>query len=232
MKTAAKSIGITALIAYLFYDHIAGIVTFPVVYLIVRKLDKKRKKEEEKKEIEVRFLDMLRFLGTNVLAGFSIENAWRESEKDLKKLYGENDFFCREVEEISVSVGLNISLENLLTAFAAKMECEDMISFAEIFQYAKRSGGNFSDLINSIYAKLQEKQETKREIEVLIASKRMEQRIMNVVPIGMLAYLRLSSGGYLDVIYHNIFGVLFMTCCIGVYLLAMFWSSRLAAIEV
>ena len=36
------------------------------------------------------FLDALRSISAALLAGCSIENAWREAEREMKELYGDN----------------------------------------------------------------------------------------------------------------------------------------------
>jgi tight adherence protein B len=60
----------------------------------------------------------------------------------------------------------------------------------------------------------------------------MEQKVMNVIPLFILAYLRISSGDYLDVLYGNLFGVSVMSGCLLVYAAAIVVSERLLAIHV
>lgn len=55
---------------------------------------------------------------------------------------------------------------------------------------------------------------------------------MNVMPVFLLFYLDIASPGYLDVLYHNILGVIFMTICLLGYLASILLSERMGRIEV
>ena len=55
---------------------------------------------------------------------------------------------------------------------------------------------------------------------------------MDVVPIGIIAYLKISAMGTLDVLYGNLFGVCFMTVCLALYVGAIYLSERILDIRV
>jgi tight adherence protein B len=76
------------------------------------------------------------------------------------------------------------------------------------------------------------KQETEQEITVAVASRKLEQKVMNVVPLFILAFLRVSSGDYLNVMYGNLFGILVMTGCLLTYAASVFISDRILSIYV
>lgn len=59
-----------------------------------------------------------------------------------------------------------------------------------------------------------------------IAGKKLEQLVMSMVPGVMILYMLISSG-FLDVLYHNLPGVLVMTGCLGVSLQFPEWEERL-----
>ena len=79
---------------------------------------------------------------------------------------------------------------------------------------------------------IEEKLVTEREIQVLISAREMEQKIMNVVPFGILLYISVTSKGFFDVLYHNLAGVCIMTVCLAVYVGAVILSSKIVNIEV
>ena len=41
----------------------------------------------------------------------------------------------------------------------------------------------------------------------MIAQKKLEQKVMNVMPLFLLFYLDITSPGYLNVLYHNVLGL-------------------------
>ena len=72
---------------------------------------------------------------------------------------------------------------------------------------------------------LGEKSRVRKEIDVAISGKRFEQMIMSIVPGGIIFYMQITSDGFLDVLYHNIFGALVMSGCLIIYIFS-FWMGR------
>ena len=79
---------------------------------------------------------------------------------------------------------------------------------------------------------LEEKIETKQEIDAAIAAKKMEQGVMSVVPCGIILYMQITSPGFLDVLYGNITGIVVMTVCLGGYVMAYRAGKRMVEVEV
>ena len=127
---------------------------------------------------------------------------------------------------------MSVPIEGLILDFATRTGVEDILSFAEVFRFAKRSGGDMVKIIDTTVRHMKEKQETMQEIEILIAAKRMEQKVMGVIPIFILAYLRLTSDGYLDILYGNPVGIIFMSCALGAYLFATYMAEKIMNITV
>jgi tight adherence protein B len=137
-----------------------------------------------------------------------------------------------ELAEINQSVQLGIAIEKLFAEFGARSGVEDISSFAEVFAFAKRSGGDLVKIIETTTEHMRFKQETEQEIMVAVASRKLEQKVMNVVPLFILAFLRVSSGDYLNVMYGNLFGILVMTGCLLTYAASVFLSDRILSIYV
>lgn len=127
---------------------------------------------------------------------------------------------------------MNKALEVELQAFAVRSGCEDIQDFAEVFIFAKRSGGNFPGIIRRTVEKISEKVEVEQEIETLIAGKMMELKIMNLVPVFILCYLNVTSPTYLQALYGNLFGRCFMTAGLIVYVAAVELGRKIMNIEV
>ena len=68
--------------------------------------------------------------------------------------------------------------------------------------------------------------------ELIIAAKKMEQDIMNVIPVLMLGYLNLTAKDFLEPLYGNLFGVCVMTIALVCYLGAIFLAGRITDIKV
>ena len=122
-------------------------------------------------------------------------------------------------------------LDMLLDQFADRTGNADIMSFAEVFAFAKRSGGNFASIIEETSEHMRARHDTEREIQVLIASRKLEQRVMNLIPIFILAYLKLTSGEFLSPLYGNAFGVCFMTGCLALYGVTILLADRILDIQ-
>ena len=79
--------------------------------------------------------------------------------------------------------------------------------------------------------KIGEKLEVKREIQTMVAGKKMEGKIMNMIPLGIILYFWLSSPEFLDCLYQPS-GRVVMTVLLFVYLLAYWWSGKISDIQV
>ena len=70
-----------------------------------------------------------------------------------------------------------------------------------------------------------EKIRVEQEIDVSVAGKKMEQMVMSLVPGGMILYMQVTSEGFLNILYHNLLGMIVMTVCLGIYGFS-FWLGR------
>ena len=55
---------------------------------------------------------------------------------------------------------------------------------------------------------------------------------MNVVPFFIIFYVELTSKGFFDILYHNLFGNLVMTVTLGIYLLSVYMAERMTDISI
>lgn len=227
----AKAMGLSMVIAYLFYQHWLGIALMPAIYFFLRKRAIRDGQAVRQEKIATQFLDALRTVSASLLAGYSMENAWREASCEIKNLHGEGAVLLQELEEINRAVALNMPIEKMLDQFADRSGNNAIMSFAEVFAFAKRSGGNFALIIEETTEHMRAHHDTEREIQVLIASRKLEQSVMNVVPIFILTYLKLTSGEFLSPLYGNLFGICFMTVCLGLYGVTILLSDKILNIQ-
>ena len=66
----------------------------------------------------------------------------------------------------------------------------------------------------------------------MLSARRMEQKVMNAVPFGILLYISVTSRGFFDVLYGNLPGILIMTTCLSIYVGSVLLSEKIVNIEV
>lgn len=220
------------LIARLFYDSALAIVFLvPVVILVYRK----KKKEEQIKmagELSSQFRDMLASVMTALRAGYSAENAFREALADLTAQYGPQAPMVGELSRLTAGLSNRIPLEKLLKEMAERIGLEEAVEFAEVFSIAVRSGGNLVRILSETEEMIGRRMETEQEIHVLTAGRKMEQKIMSLVPFLIILYISVTSKGFFSSLYHNAAGIILMSVCLIVYLFACVLAEKAAGIEV
>lgn len=232
IKIVAVDIAICGTVSYLFYNSLWGLVLTPIGYVVALRIYRNNQIEKQKSKLTAEFIDGLRCVSNALMAGYSLENAWIEAQKELALMHGEDSIMCIEFGEMNRCQKMSIPLEKSLENFAKQSEVEDILTFSEIFSFAKRSGGSFVDIIESTTYKINAKYETNNEISVTIASKKLEQKVMNVVPVFIVAYMRVTSPDYMECLYGNPLGISFMTCCLVVYAMALVLAEKIINIKV
>lgn len=236
MKEEAECLGMAAVLtgiaAWVLYQSLWGSFLILIVFPLCRICYREEKKEKRKQVLLLEFKEAMQSVAASLLSGYSIENAWQEAEKELRELYGEEGFMAEEMRRMNSGILMNQPIEQLLYQFALRTSCEDILEFAEVFRFAKRSGGNFGKIIQNTIFHIGEKIETEREIQTMMAGRRMEQRIMNVVPVGLLAYLNVTSKEFLEPLYGNLFGVCVMSVAFLAYLGALMLARKMTQIKI
>ena len=219
-------------ISYFFYHSIyAFFLGLPFLFFYFkrkRNICKKKRKEL----LTIQFMDSIQSFSAALMVGYSIENAWREAYQDMKLLHKNDEDIMIELQYMMRQMDNNGILENLLLDFARRTGISDIWDFAQIFAIAKRSGGDLNGIIKKSVDTICAKIQVKREIQIAIASKKYEQKVMSVIPIGIIAYISFTTPHYFDVLYHNAAGVLIMSACLLLYGFAFIMSEKIMDIEV
>ena len=217
---------------FLFYRR--WWVTFLLVPLGVyaARMYMKSRLENKKRQQRSEFREALNCLSVSLRAGYSVENAIRETAKDLAGILGTEADMTREFTYIYSQILVAVPVESLLLGFAAKSDSEDIESFAAVFATAKKTGGSLVDIISRTARIISDKIDVEREIETSLAAKKYEQRIMSVMPCGIIIYMEAASPGFLNIMYTTTFGFLTMTGCLLAYAGAIYWGSKIVDIKV
>lgn len=220
------------ILLFLFYRTFLFSIVLAVIFGFVNiRFDAKRRREEWRWQMNLEFREVMTGLSTALNAGYSIENAFKEAKEDLLLLYGENSVMVKELDVINSKLVLNQPLEIILMEFAGYCGVEDINNFAEVFQTAKRTGGNMIDVARSTADKISSKIEVSREIRTMIAGKQMEGRIMTLIPLAIIIYFWISSPDFLNCLY-SVSGRPVMTVLLIIYVAAYKWSERIGDITV
>lgn len=231
MSEAAGTL-LTGLTAYVFFRSMrAFAVLFPLSLgcpLIMKKVLRRKRLER----LSAEFREGIRILSSSLSAGYSVENAFRLSVEELKAVYGRESLIVREFSYIVSQIGLNRPVEELLADFGRRSGLEDVRNFAEVFRLAKRSGGRLGAIMDDTAGIIRDRMQVQEDIRASTASRRLEQKIMSMLPFGIVLYVDVTSPGFFDIMYTTAAGRAVMTVCLVCYLAAAAAAWRILAIEV
>lgn len=220
------------MVGYLFYDSIwFSVIMIPFLFPYY-KLVEKREAEKRLEKLKVEFKDALAALTASLHTGYAIENAFREAHAELLLLYGEEALIVREFRYILKQMRVSRTVEEVVEEFAARSGLEDIQNFAQVFSMANRSGGKLISIMDAAAETISQKIDVEREILTMIQGKKLEQQIMSVVPIAMIAYLRVGNGGFMRVLYDSMAGRAVMTGCLVGYVAALWIGKKIMEIKI
>lgn len=218
---------VVIIVGKLFYgSFIAGVIISPLSMLIYKER-KKQIIQRKTRQLEIQFKDMLISVSDALKVGYSFENAIRECYRDMCSIYGVDSVICGEIKIMISQIKLNIRTQEVVDNFAKRVDLKNAKLFSQIFHVAKSTGGNMTEIIKSVTDDIVLKETTRDEITASVTEKRMEQRIMSVIPIFIILYITVTTPGFLDVMYASVLGKLIMTGCIAAYVMAYLWGERI-----
>ena len=113
-----------------------------------------------------------------------------------------------------------------------KLSFEDIKSFADVIFISKRAGVNLVEVIKNTNDTIREKIEIRQEINNLIAGKKLENRILSIMPFAMVIMLKDSSSGFLDPLMTTTFGHVIMTIALLMVMSGLIIAQKIMNIEV
>lgn len=220
------------MVVYLFYDSwFAVFLMIPGLgfYMHSWQEEQCRMKEMEFRE---QFKTSIQTMASAMNVGYSVENAIRESVKDMNPLFKKECRIKREYIRMIHQLDMNRTVEQVMNEFADRVRQEDVSSFVTVFIAAKRSGGDSITIIKNAVQDISEKIEVEKEIQTLLAAKKLEFKVMCIIPFGIILYMRLAFPEFMNVLYGNLLGTVLMSICLGIYIAAYRIGKRLVDIEV
>lgn len=223
---------LSAAAAFLFYRSFFGLAVAAVIIPFTGKMRSDERQKKAGQQTMREFRSAMEVISGALNAGYSMENAWREAEKELTKLYGPSAEMTRAFVRMNQQVRMNEPIETLFLREAAETGQEDICHFAEIFRYAKRNGGNMTAIIQDTLRKISEKIAVLEDIQTAVTAKKTEERILLLLVPGILLFVTLSSPEYVSVLYGTWMGRLLMSVCLAGYLAAAWWGEKIVSIQV
>lgn len=227
-----KGVAITSLLSLVFYNSVWALLPLSLIFYFYVKREKSDLLVKKKSVWMLQFQNGIQSIAAALRVGYSLENAITEARKDLAKMYQEGSPILRELDYMCAQLKVRIPVEQVLEELAGRTKDEEARNFATVCAMAKRSGGDMVGVIHRAVSRISQKIDIERQMDTLIAAKRLEFQIMSVIPIAMLGYMRLSFPEFMQVLYGNLAGIMFMSICLLAYLGAYVYGCKISRPEV
>jgi tight adherence protein B len=217
----------------LFYRNFVISLLFTPLALLYPGIKTRSIIKRRKRELNIQFKDLLYSLASSVSAGKTIESAFRTALEDLSVLYQEpSAYILAEIRNIVSRLDTNETLESALSEFAGRAGLENIDNFVNVLSISKRTGGNIARIIRNTSAIISDRIEVGQEIDMLLAERRFEQKVLNAVPVFMITLLSFSAPEYMYPVFNTVVGRLTMTVALVLMGAAWFISSKVCDIKV
>ncbi|WP_090167375.1 type II secretion system F family protein [Pseudobutyrivibrio sp. 49] len=232
MMTLAQGIGITFVVAFLFYKSIAGLLAGILIIPFWLRLKKEEKRVQYQAQMESEYKEYMMLIVASLQTGYSLERALNQAEAELKKLYPQGSILLASVHIMNQKITMNVQVEKAFDEFAKTTGLEEAASLSEIISFAKRCGGDYGRHIRETAMKIEDNISVKQEIETITTEKRLELKVMCVMPMLILAYISLTSASFIAPLYGNIVGVGLMSGCLILYGILIVIGRKIIDIKV
>lgn len=184
------------------------------------------------RDIEAGFKEWLHYVKGGLHAGRSIEQAILHCRESFAGNVGEGKPILLGLEQLYRGLGLHIPIEECIRKLGEETGVEVIQEFAVVFAVARKQGGRMATTLERTIQQIYDRIELRMEIHAMISAKKMEQRIMCVMPFAILFFVGKASGGYFEPLYHNVQGMLIMTACMCVYIGGVWWGEKLTEVTI
>lgn len=223
---------ISVVVAILFYRSALGLLSALVImpfWIIKYRLEQA---EKQRMQTNVEFKEYLLLVASSLQAGYSVEKALAEAEREFSRLFSGKSVIGQMIHRMNSKIAVNVSTEKAFEEFAMEVDIDDAVSLAEIISFAKRGGGDYGKQIRNTAGKVEEKLACQQEIDTMTSEKQLELKVMSVMPLGILAYITVTSPEFIKPLYGNYTGILIMSGCLLVYMVFIFIGTKLVRIDV
>lgn len=208
--------GAGALVGFLLYHH-------PVPELLLaflfgwyfRAAYIRHKVEKRKRDFLDQFCDYLDSVATSLAVGRNGYEAFLTADGDMRELYEAGAPICHASGRLTEGLKNGRALPDLLAEMAVETDCPSVRTFGEIYSICSTAGGNLKHIVGDTRNMILEKVAIEQEIQTVLTGPKNELNIMVLMPLVILAALRVLGGG---IITDDSSSMLVNTIALGIFL--------------
>lgn len=222
------------ILSYISFKSITMALIMSLFGLVFPKIMINKAKKKKKEIISYQFRDALNSIMTSLKAGLSINSAITKCAEDLEKLHGslKEKPMLEEFRKIRSDMGMGFSVDDALKNFRNRIEMEEVDDFVNTIIIVRQKGGNPVEIMDNVTVMINEKISIKRDIDILTAGKKMESRILTMMPIILIFALSIFSPEYMEPLYSTTLGKILIIFGLVLLIINYFIGKKIIDINV
>ena len=141
----AEGILLASVLDYVFYRSLLLILLILPAGILFPLALKKKLKQRRMEKLRGEFKDAILAVASGLNAGYSVENAFAVSLKEMEEIHGSDSMIAKEIRLILRKVRMNLTFEDALGDFAARSGLDDVENFADVFLAARNDADHHQD---------------------------------------------------------------------------------------
>jgi len=221
-----------ALLGYLFYHSLIVALVFSLLSVPLKKYYADHLGSKRRDGLAAQFRDLLASLSASFATGRLMTEALSEAEESLGLIYDKNDPILIELNVINKRLGQGREREQeVLFDFADRSADPEIAGFVDVYFTCLTTGADQVSAVARASELIMEKLEMKKELKTLTAQKKLEGKILALLPPVILAFLSLTSPDYISLLYDTAGGLFIMTISLILIGIAFHWSNKITDIR-
>lgn len=191
--------------------------------------------KKRQNKLRLQFNEFLEIIAISISGGSgrSMENAIKDSLRELRMIFNEKADIVKEIELIvSDYERAGIPMKEGFRELGVRSEIDDIISFATVYATIDGKTSDFGYIISQTHEIIKDKVEITMEIETTISAAKSEAYMMLVLPLIIVVVMSAMGGGLMDSLFTTFTGRIAATvgvvCTFASYVIA----TKVTEIEV
>ena len=175
------------------------------------------------------FIDFLNQINSNLCIGMGFEPSVLASSNVL---LDDLSYSSKTIKKLGHSIQMGIGGDSLYHKVCDAFPIYEATLFSRMMQLSKETGSNPSIITGITIDKLYMKHKVNNEIEMVIYQKKLEQTILCLAPMCIVLFIRLSSPGYMEILYQTAIGRVIMTFALSLILAMKLISEHIIKFKI
>jgi len=229
-------VAIIFVVLYIYYHHVVvSIIGAALISIFQEKFYARSVVKKRQSKLRVQFKEFLEIITISISGGSgrSMENAIKDSLRELHMMFSEKTDIVREIALIvsdyeRAGIPMHVGFQEL----GERSDIDDIKSFATIYETIDGKSSDFSYIIRQTHDIIRDKLEITQEVETVISSAKSEAYMMLVMPLVIVIAMSAMESGFLDSLFTTAIGRVAATIGVGALGVSYILATKAVDIEV